>query len=69
MSTRLDDHDRLGARRYPCGGHELAGVLYRFDVQQDRACTAIEGKEIEKVAGIHVKLITDSALPTFQIAF
>ena len=55
----FDDHDRLdpggGARRR----HELAGVLDRFDIEQDRACLAVQREIIEQIGDIDVELVAD----------
>ena len=55
----FDDHDRLdsggGARRR----HELAGILDRFDVEQDGLGLFIQREVIEQIGDIDVELVAD----------
>ena len=55
----FDDDDRLdpggGARRR----HEFAGVLDRFDIEQDGARLAVEREIIEQIGDIDVELVAD----------
>ena len=54
----IDDH-RLGAGGGARRRHELARVLDRLDVEQDRAGAVIEGEIVEQVAEIDVELVAD----------
>ena len=54
MPARLDDDDRLQARRLPPCRHELARVGNGFDVEQDALCLRIGRQKIEHVAEIDI---------------
>ena len=55
----FDDDDGLD----PCGGarrgHELAGVLDRFDIEQDSSGLAIKREVIKQIGNIDVELVAD----------
>ena len=57
MTAGLDHHHRLD----PCGGarrrHELARVVDRFDIKQDRTGAPVEREEVEQIAEIDVDLV------------
>ena len=59
----FDDDDRLD----PCGrtrrGHELAGVLDRFDIEQDGVRPAVQREVIEQIGDIDVELVADGNDP------
>ena len=59
MAARLDHHDRLGARRRPRGGHELARVVDGFDVEQDGAGRAVDREVVETIAEIDIDVIAE----------
>src|SRR6187551_1220491 len=59
MAASLDDDDGLGPRRGARGGHELAGIFDRLDVQQNGPGAAIEREVVKQVAEIDVQLIPD----------
>ena len=54
VAPGLDHHHRLGTRGRACGGHELARVPDRLDVEQDCAGFRILGEPVQQVAEIHV---------------
>ena len=54
---RLDDQNRLIARRGTAGRHELAAVGDRFDVEQDRPRLGIAGQIVDDVPEIDVELV------------
>jgi hypothetical protein len=53
-ATRLDDDDRLVARRRTRRGHELARLADRLHVEQDCAGVGITAEVIEQVTEIDV---------------
>ena len=57
VAAGLDHHHRLGARGRARGGHELARVADRFDVEQDRAGLRVLGEPVQQVAEIHVQRV------------
>ncbi len=59
VAARLDHDDGLRARRGARGGHELARIADRFDVEQDRAGRAVGGEVVEAIAEIDVDLVAE----------
>ena len=55
----FDDDDRLDPRGGARRRHEFAGVLDRFDIEQDRAGLAVQREVIEQIGDIDVELIAD----------
>ena len=54
------DHEHgLCARRSARGGHELARLLDRFDVEKNGASAAVEGKVVEEIGEIDVETVAD----------
>jgi hypothetical protein len=58
-SSRLDHDHRLGACRGAGRRHELASVLDCLDIEHDRACRAIQSKEIQEIAEIDIDLVAN----------
>ena len=58
-ASGFDDDDGLD----PCGGarrgHELAGVLDRFDIEQDRPRLAVHREVVKQIGDIDVELVAD----------
>ena len=59
VASGFDHHHRLGTGRGAGCRHELAGVPYRFDIEQDRARRAVQSEKIQEIAEIDVELIAD----------
>jgi hypothetical protein len=59
VAAGFDHHDRLRSCCRARRGHELAGVGDGLDVEQDRAGCAIQGKEVQKIADIHVDHVAE----------
>ena len=55
----LDDEHRLVARRRARGRHELARLLDRLDVEQDRARARVARQPVEHVAEIDVGMLAE----------
>ena len=55
----FDDDDRLDARGGARRRHELAGVLDRFDIEQDGARLVVQREIIEQIGDIDVELVAD----------
>ncbi len=59
LAAGLDHDDRFDPGGSPRGRHELAGILDRLDIKQDRARRSIEREIVEQIAKIDVELVTD----------
>ena len=57
--ARLDDHDRLDSGGSARRRHELARILDRFDVEQDRVGLFIQREIIEQIGDIYIELVAN----------
>ena len=55
----LDHHDRLDSRGRACRRHELARILDRLDVKQDRLGSLIQREVVEQIGDIDIELVAN----------